>query len=248
MEHGSEWVGESWDELKFIRQVRVGAERGGERGGPAGGCQAALVCLTVPMASARKWLVTQFIQIAQPPQVYGSGWRALQLYLRTFPYTDTLCFIGSLLWSYANLLLHVLLLMVAIVASTGCHIPGHWQQAQEDPGRDHSGPVPSAVHPAVVPHQHHVRGWQVHRDSQQRGGLSWLPGCQERRGNLLLRCPWLTPTRSVPALLCDSRSSKVVLCFWLEVDASFQPGDPHVTHPAAHATRWPGDNAGCQCW
>jgi hypothetical protein len=22
MEHGTEWVGESWDELKFIRQVR----------------------------------------------------------------------------------------------------------------------------------------------------------------------------------------------------------------------------------
>lgn len=24
MEHGTEWVGESWDELKYIRQVRLG--------------------------------------------------------------------------------------------------------------------------------------------------------------------------------------------------------------------------------
>lgn len=23
MEHGTEWVGESWDELKYIRQVRL---------------------------------------------------------------------------------------------------------------------------------------------------------------------------------------------------------------------------------
>jgi hypothetical protein len=44
MEHGTEWVGESWDELKFIRQVR--------------GSQAALVCLAMLMASARKCLVT----------------------------------------------------------------------------------------------------------------------------------------------------------------------------------------------
>jgi hypothetical protein len=65
---------------------------------------------------------------------------------------------GTATGATANLLLRVLLLMVLLVASTGCHVPGHRQQAQEDPGRHHAGPVPCAVHPAAVPHQHHVLG------------------------------------------------------------------------------------------
>lgn len=43
----------------------------------------------------------------------------------------------------------------------GCHIPGDWEQAQEEPRGDYHRPVPCAVHPATLPHQHHVLGRQV---------------------------------------------------------------------------------------